>query len=148
MASAASILAAGNPSLLVAVPGAKAPTLLNVRATIGGTGVATVVSTTSANGIPGTTPGVSIARVSAGVYDITFPACRAIWLGTLTGSAGSVSAGAFVAADARYIVYDKSTTNTNATTGKLRVAFATGASVTTELGNGQEVNVSFWADLG
>jgi hypothetical protein len=149
MASAASILAQAIPCLLNAFPGWKSPVHLHLRAAIGAAGAPTVVSVVDATtGAAATTTGLSIARVSAGVYDVTFPPCRQFALGTLNGAAGSVSAGSFVTADPRVIAYDKSTTNTNAKTGKLRVVFANGTAINTELGNGQEVALSFWADLG
>jgi hypothetical protein len=146
--SASSILAQAVPNLLVAFPGWRAPTFMHLRATIGATGAATMVAATDAAGRAGTTPGLTLTRVSAGVYDIVHPPCRSVAYGTLGGTAGTVSAGSFVTADPRVIGYDKSTTNTNATTGKMRIVFANGTAINTELGNGQEVNVSFWADLG
>lgn len=146
--SASSILSQGNPSLLSAFPGWKAPTYLHVRATIGATGAATVVAATDAAGRAGTTPGLTITRVSAGVYDIVHPPCRSVAYGTLAAAAGGSSAGSPQTTDPRVVNYDKSTTNTNATTGKMRVIFANGTAVNTELANGSEINVSFWADLG
>lgn len=146
--SASSIIAQSIPSLLVAFPGWKLPTLIHLRATIGATGAPTVQTTTGGNGDPASTPGVSIARVSAGVYDLTFPPCRQVAWGSLGAIAKTVTAGAFVTADPRVPVLDKSTTNTNATTGKARICFANGTAINTELGNGQEVSLSFWADLG
>jgi hypothetical protein len=148
--SATRIIAQAVPSLLAAFPGWKLPTLLHLRFTVGATGAPTVQSSVSAAGDPATTPGVSVTRQSAGVYNMTFPPCRQVAWGSLTSVAKSVSAAGqtFATADPRVPMLDRNTTNTNATTGKARIVFANGTAVNTELGDGQEVALSFWADLG
>jgi hypothetical protein len=146
--SASSILKDALANLLKAFPQSKQPVTLHLRASIGAVGAPTLISTKDASGRIPTTAGVTIARVSAAVYDISWPACRGIALGSLNGSVGSAASGSFVAADPRYLAYDRSTTNTNATTGKLRVCFGNGTAVNTELGNGQEINLAFDVDLG
>lgn len=151
MPSSASILAAGNPSLLAAFPGWKAPTFLNLRATIGASGVATVIGTASANGDPGTTPGLGLARTAAGVYELTFPPCRSVAWSTLkvNTKTDSAAGGTFAVTDVRQVAIDRNTTNTNAGTGKGRLGFFTNAGlVPAELEDGIEVILSFWADLG
>ncbi len=147
--SAAKLLAQSNPALLIGFSGWKQPVLYHVRFTVsGGAGAPTLVTATASNGATESSLDATVTRVAAAVYDITFPPCRRIALGTLTGSTGSASAGSFAAFDVRSIGYDRSSTNTNATTGKLRIAFAAGSNVSTELAAGMEANISFWADLG
>jgi hypothetical protein len=146
--SAAKVLAQGNPSLLVSFPGWKAPTFMQLRATIGASGAPTIASTASANGDPPSSLDMTIARVSAAVYDVTFAPCRQVAWSTLNVTCKTTSAGSFAAADPRSLAIDKSSTNTNSTTGKLRFCLAQGTTLNTELGNGQELELSFWADLG
>ena len=150
MASATTILAQSIPCLLNAFPGWKQPVHVHIRATIGGSGVATVVSDGDATtGDAGTTPGVSIARQAAGIYDVTFPPCRQAAWGSLVGNVFTASGGFAVAAEYRPMAVDKTDANTSAPLGKLRVGFYTNAGgVPTELLTGAEIHLSFWADLG
>lgn len=146
--SAAKILAQSNPALLIAFPGWRQPVLMHFRATIGASGAPTLATTASGNGDPPSTPDFTISRVSAAVYDITFAPCRSVAWGTFNVVCKTTSSGSFASADPRSLALDKSTTNTNATTGKARFCLAQGTTLNTELGNGQEITGSFWADLG
>jgi hypothetical protein len=153
------IIAQATPALLVSFPNWKQPTLCGVRASIGGAGVATVISTESDQGDAPTTPHWTIARTAtAGIYDVTFPAVRRWAPGTLLVTLKSASAAGdtYAAGDQRFVAIDRSTTNTNPrgvllngtlATGRIRLGFLTGGAAT-ELSNGSEVNLSLWVDYG
>lgn len=143
------ILAQAANLLLWGIAGTKAPLLLNLKFTVGATGAPTIVSVVDASGDAISSLDFTITRVSQAVYDLTYNPCRRIHWGTLSVCAKSTVAGTVsTVTDARYAFLDKSSTNTNAGTGKARIVFATGASVSTELGNGSEMNLSFWVDGG
>lgn len=155
------IIGQATPALLVSFPNWKQPTLCGVRATIGGAGVATVISTESDQGDAPTTPHWSIARTAtAGIYDLLFPAVRRWAPSTLTCSTKTISAAGdtYVAGDLRPVVIDRSPANTNPrgvllagtlATGRIRVGFFTGAGGTpVELASGLEINLSVWVDYG
>lgn len=134
--------------LLWGIAGTKTPVLLNLKFTVGATGAPTIVTTVDASGDAPSSIDWTITRVSAAVYDLTYNPCRRIHWGTLSCCAKSTTAGTPTATDARYAFLDRSSTNTNATTGKARIIFATGAAITTELGQNSEMNLSVWADAG
>jgi hypothetical protein len=152
------IAAQAVPGLLVAFPGWKQPTLVNVRATIGGgAGVATTQTTEGAQGEPPTTLGWSLVRSAAGIYDLLFPAVRRWAPSTLHSMTKTVATnGTFAVTDARQAVIDRSATNTvprgipaTPATGRIRLGFFTNAgAVPAELADGLEVNISLWVDLG
>lgn len=157
MPSTPSIAAQAVPCLLVAFPGWSKPMLCNVRATIGGgAGVATVQSTEGANGEAPTTPGWSIARDAAGIYNVTFPSVRRWAPSTFHAMTRTTVAGTLGTTDLRPAVIDRSATNTNprgiAATpqiGRIRVGFYTNAgAVPAELPDNLEINLSVWVDAG
>ncbi len=125
------------------------PTLLNLKFTVGAAGAPTIVSVVDSSNDGISSIDFTITRVSAAVYDLTFNPVRRVYWGTLSCCAKSTVAGTVsTVTDARYAFLDRSATNTNGGTGKARIVFATGASVSTELGNGSEMNLSFWVDAG
>lgn len=149
MASATAIMAQANPALLISFPTWKQPVLLHLKATIAAAGAATVVSAQdTTTGEVGTTPGVSITTTDAGAtYDVTFPPCRSIALGTvqiqvLPNVLATVT-------ERRTTALDKTDANTSAKLGKLRFSTLTntGAATTAPV-SGSEIHLSFWADLG
>ncbi len=147
--SLSKILSQAVSCLLWGIAGARTPLLLNLKFTVGATGAPTIVSAVDASGDAISSLDFTITRVSAAVDDLTYNPCRRVHWGTLSCCAKSTVAGTVsTATDARYCFLDRSSTNTNATTGKARIVFATGASVNTELGNGSEMNLSFWVDGG
>lgn len=158
MPSNAQIAKEAVPSLLVAFPGWRLPTLVNVRATIGGgAGVATVQTTEGTNGEAPTTSGWVIARDAAGIYNVTFPSVRRWAPSTFHSMTRTVAVnGTFAVTDARQAVIDRSPTNTNPrgiaatpSIGRIRVGFFTNAgAVPAELADGLEINLSLWVDLG
>lgn len=142
--SATRIIAQANPQHLTAYPGWGLPTRLRVIADIaGGAGAATVRAAD-------TTPGVSVSHAGSGVYDITFPAGK----GGGSVQPADINALAFAAAPSTaaqrsYLQPDASTTNTNVTTGKLRVVAARATDGTAErLKDGDVLDVSFTVDYG
>jgi hypothetical protein len=126
--------------------------LIHARATIGGTGAPTVVADTDATtGEAGTTPGCSINRISAGIYELTFPPCRMVQLGTFVGNLLPADATFATQGDLRGpALVDRTDANTSAKLGKIRFAFPTnvGGVPGTEIATGAEMNVSVWADFG
>lgn len=147
--SLSKILAQAANALLWGIAGTKVPVLLNLKFTVGATGAPTVVSAVDASGDAISSLDFTISRVSAAVYDLTYNPCRRIHWGTLSCCAKSTVAGTVsTVTDARYCFLDRSSTNTNAGTGKARIVFATGSLVNVELGNGSEMNLSFWVDGG
>jgi hypothetical protein len=91
-----------------------------------------------------TTPGLTITNgAGAGVFDITFPA--GLRMGDFNPQV--LCAGGSVAATRFFPIVDVSTTNTNATTGKLRVTTAsTGAAANPA--NGDVIDVAWSIDYG
>jgi|ERR1051325_4909748 hypothetical protein len=147
--SLSKILAQAASNLLWGIAGSRAPVLLNLKFTVGTTGAPTIVTTVDATNDAPSSIDWTITRVSAAVYDLTYNPCRRIHWGTLSCCAKSAAGnGTFAASDARYAVLDRSSTNTNAGTGKARICFATGASVSTELAQNSEMNLAVWADAG
>jgi hypothetical protein len=152
--SAAKIIAQGVPEQIVSIPGVnRLPTWVHLRATIGGgAGVPTIVPDNDATvGYAGTTPGMGITRVSAGIYDVTLDGCRSIALGSFTANLLPATNGLAVAAELRGPgILDRTAANTTAKLGKLRVGFPTnvGGLPGTELGDGTEIHVIFLADFG
>jgi hypothetical protein len=146
--SLAKLISQAANSLLWGVGGAKLPTLLNLKFTVGASGAPTIVSTVDATGDAPSSIDWTITRVSAAVYDITFNRCSRVYWGSLSCCAKTAASGTFAATDPRYCVVDRSSTNTNAGTGRARVCFATGASVSTELAQNSEMNLSVWVDGG
>lgn len=72
MTSSAAILAQSVPCLLESRPGARQPTHMVVKLTIGASGAPTVAT--------GTTPGVTVSQSSTdGIYTLTFPKGRDMW---------------------------------------------------------------------
>lgn len=146
--SATKVLSQGNPSLLVSIPGFKAPVLLHLRATIAGaSGAATIVSATSVSGQAPTSLDFTLTRQAAGTYDLVMNPCRAIAEGTVVINV--IPPVVTVGADRRVPAIDKSTTNTNATTGKLRFNLVPPNNTTvTDPVDLSEIHMSFWVDLG
>lgn len=149
--SSAKVIAQATSGPLISFPGWKCPVLLHLKATIGGgAGVATVVADQDATtGEVGTTPGMSIARAAAGIYDVTFDPCRSFALGTLKINLATASGGFATAAELRQGLFDRLDANTSAKLGKLRIGFPTNAGAApTELLDNSEIHLSFWADFG
>lgn len=150
MVASSAILAAANPQPLIAFPGWKQPVLLHLKATIGANGQPTVITTANSAGVEGSTPGLGITETAndSGIYDVTFPPARRIALGTVNiNILPDVLA---TVANHREARIEKSTTLTNATTGKLRFNTSeqdAGAAVAAPP-SGSEIHLSFWVDLG
>jgi len=130
-------------------PNTRMPVLIHFRATIAGaSGAATLVADIDAtSGDAGTTPGLTLTRSAAGVYDLTFDPCRQVYMGTCnilvfpnvlaTGTEG------------RFVAIDKTNANTSGNLGKLRFnTVAVGGSTVTDPVDGSEIHGSFWADFG
>lgn len=145
MGTAAKILAQATPQVQVSSPGVRAPVLVTLLATVAGGGVPTVVSATDANGLPGTTDGVSITRNAAGIYDVTFPGCR-----SFVGISEPVVLPNVLATvtEARKCAIDKTAANTTAKLGKLRFNTATLAGAVTDPVSGSIIMWAAWLDLG
>lgn len=111
---------------------------VQLRATIGASGAPTVVSAD-------TTPGLSLARNSPGVYTLSFPPCRRL------GLAPSVAVkpdDATDVADHRVASIDKD--NTSASGGTLRIhcaSFDGTEQADEEVVSGSEICAEFWIDL-
>lgn len=149
--SAAKVIGQAVSGPVLSFPGWRIPVLVHLKATIaGGAGVATVVSDMDATtGALGTTPGMSIVRQAAGIYDVTFDPCRSIALGTVEIQLGTASGGFATAAELRKGLIDRLAANTSAKLGKLRIGFPTNAGAApTELLDNSEIHLSFWADFG
>lgn len=148
--SATRIISQAAAWLLAGAPNTRQLTLVHLRASIGGgAGVATVLPDIDAtSGDAGTTPALTIARESAGIYNVTFPACRQLYTGSLV--CNLLVDSAFATANNRQAAFDRTDANTAAKLGKLRVGFYTGpgAAVATELPDNSEIHLSFWADFG
>lgn len=144
MGTAAKILAQATPQVQVSSPGVRAPVLVTLLATVAGGGVVTVVSATDANGLPGTTDGVSIVLSSGGIYDITFPACRSFVQLNEPVVIPNVLA---TVTEARKCAIDKTAANTSAKTGKLRFNTATLAGAVSAPVSGSIITWSAWLDL-
>lgn len=147
--SLAKLISQALPALLFGVASPKGlPTLLNLKFSVGAAGAPTIVSVVDSSNDGPSSIDFTITRVSAAVYDITYNQVKRVYWGTLSCCAKSTTAGTPTATDARYAFVDRSTTFTNGGTGKARIIFATGAAINTELGNGSEMNLSFWVDAG
>lgn len=136
MAGAPTIIAQGVPCQIVSYPGWSLPTRVRLVADI--TGGAAVVRAADS------TPGVSCGAGAGGVFDITFPQAQRMAdvnpqvFSTVPGT----NANRFLG------VVDVSTTNTNPTTGKLRVVTAVPNAAAAIPDNGAVFDVSFWVDYG
>jgi hypothetical protein len=146
--SLSKLLAQAANALLFGVSGSKTPVLVNLKFTVGAVGAPTIVTTVDSTNDGPSSIDFTVTRVSAAVYDLTYNPCRRVYWGTLSCCAKSATAGTPAATDARYAFLDRSSTNTNAGTGKARIVFATGAAITTELAPNSEMNLSFWCDGG
>jgi hypothetical protein len=151
--SAAKVIAQGVPTQIVSIPGVnRLPTYVHARATIGGgAGVATMVADNDATvGYAGTTPGITITRVSAGIYDLVVDPCRSIAIGSFTANLLPGTNGLAVAAELRGPgILDRTAANTSAKLGKLRFGFPTNAGgVPIELVDNTEIHIFFLADFG
>lgn len=133
--SAPRIIAQGVPNQIVSYPGWNLPTRVRVVADLAG-GAATLRAADSS-------PGVAISNGAGGVFDVTFPSCRR--MADINPQVHSQTPG--TAANRFFGVVDVSTTNTNPTTGKLRVVTAStaGAAIPNDT---QVFDLSFWADFG
>lgn len=129
------IIAQGVPQSINSFPGFKLPT--RIRAVVDITGGAAVIRAAE------TTPGVTVGAGAGGVFDFLFPAGKQ--MGDVNPQVRS--GGSAVAATRFFPVVDVSTTNTNATTGKMRVTTAsTGAAAIPT--NGDVLEVCWWMDYG
>lgn len=149
MAGATTILAQSCPALLISFPTWRQPVLMHLKATIGASGAPTVVSNQDVTtGEVGTTPGLSIATGDSGAtYDVTFPPCRSIALGSINIQVlPNVLA---TVTERRTTALDKTDANTSAKLGKFRFSplVNTGATVTAPV-SGSEIHLSFWVDMG
>ncbi len=148
--SAPRLIAQSCPAGLWSAPSTRLPTLVHFRATIAGaSGAATLVADIDAtSGDAGSTPGLTLTRSAAGIYDLTLPPCRQILMGTvnvnvLPNVVATVTEG-------RTVHIDKTDANSSAKLGKLRflTMLTTGAGVATDPVDGSEIHGSFWADFG
>lgn len=138
MVSSASILAAGNPSLLTAFPGWRAPTLLRAVFTTASSGVATMVAAETTPGVVATESGTD------GAYSLTFPTCRRV--GRFKGNVSPATPG--TVGNHRHVRFDPAVAAT-AAAGSIvfrTIAIAGGSIVSPN--DGSAVEISFWADLG
>ncbi len=147
------IIAQGTPSLIVSNPGAKLPTKLTLKATIGANGQPTVVNTV-ANGIAATTVGVNITETAdnTGIYDVTFPAGKILDVGSINVNVlPNVLA---TTTQRRIVAIDKTVAQTNGglagqQLGRFRFSTstvdATGGTVTAPV-SGSEIHANFWVD--
>lgn len=123
----------------------KLPTTLHVRVQMTGGAPVLVFGRDTTTGEGGTTIDTTVALAGAGLFDFTFNACRGFANGTLSYAYKPNASGT----DKFDAVIDKSTTNTNGTTGKLRLvtnSVASAAAATPP--NGSEFSFSIVADLG
>lgn len=138
MASAAKIIgqSVGNP--LNAFPGWKQPVHCRLQATVGATGAVTVVAAK-------TTPGVSVARSSAGVYDISFPPCRDVsaFIFNIRTAAPETASNIY------YGVIEEDDAVTLASLGTVRFrTIAADDGVDEDGEDGSRMDITFWADFG
>jgi len=134
---------------IFSAPNTRLPTLVHFKATIAGaSGAATLVADIDAtSGDAGTTPGLTLTRSAAGVYDLTFPACRQLYMGSVRINVlpNVIATGT----EQRIVGIDKTDANTSAKLGKLRFnTVAVGGSTVTDPVDGSEIHGSFWADFG
>lgn len=135
MAGAPTIIAQGVDRQITSFPRWALPTRIRLVADI--VGGAAVVRAAD------TTPGVSCGAGAGGVFDITFPA--GLRMGDFNPE---VLCGGPAAAATRFFgVVDVSTTNTNATTGKLRVTTASNGAAAIPA-NGDVIDVGWSVDYG
>lgn len=123
----------------------KLPTLLHVRVQMTAGAPVLVFGRDLVTGEGGTTIDTTVVLTGAGLFDFTFNPCRGFANGTLNFSYKPNASGT----DRFEVAIDKSTTNTNGTTGKLRLvtnSFASAAAATPP--NGSEFSFSIVADLG
>lgn len=134
MAGGPTIVAQGVPAQIVSYPAWSLPTRVRV--------VADIVAGLAVARAAETTPGLTIVN-TGGVFDVAFPPCKRA--ADYNPQILSVTPG--TAVNRFFGVVDVSTTNTNPTTGKLRVVTAsTGAAAVPD--NGAVIDISFWADYG
>jgi len=133
--SAPRIIAQGVNQQITSFPGWQLPTRVRLVADI--VGGAAVVRAAD------TTPGVSCGNGAGGVFDITFPAAKR--MGDFNPRVLCAAAG--VAATRFTGEVDVSTTNTNATTGKLRVITASSGAAAIP-SNGDVLDVAWSIDYG
>lgn len=135
MAGGPTIIAQGAPQQVVSFPNWSLPTRVRM--------VADIVAGAAVVRAADTTPGVLCGNGAGGVFDITFPPAQR--MGDFNPQVMSTVPG--TAVNRFFGVTDVSTTNTNATTGKLRVVTAsTGAAAIPN--DGAVVDVSWYIDYG
>lgn len=146
--SSAKIVAQGNPQQVIGLSTTelRLPVLLHVRAQVGAAGALTLVfGRDTTTGHAGTTVDTTVAQSGNGIYDFQFNPCR----GFVLGSFVFAYLPAVTGADKFEAVVDRSTTNTNGTTGKLRIVTNTiGAAGNANPTQNSEFHFSLWADLG
>lgn len=149
--SATRIIAQACPLTLAGAPNTRQLTLVHLKATIGANGQPTVVADIdSVTGDAGTTPAVTLTETAndTGIYDITFPACRQVYLGTLNiNILPDVLA---TVASWRRAIVDKLDTTTAAKLGKIRFTTIEEDAAATVVAPvpSSEIHLSFWADFG
>lgn len=149
--SATKILAQGVPLHITSIPGVnRTPVLVHLRAQItDGAGTALVIADNDATvGYAGTTPGLTLVRSGAGIYDLNFgDGFRSYALGTLTVAV--IPAVLATVAQWRAAAVDITAANTSAKTGKLRFATLreTDATIQDPV-SGSEIHLSILADMG
>jgi hypothetical protein len=135
MAGGPTIVAQGVPAQIVSFPNWSLPTRVRL--------VADIVAGAAVVRAADTTPGLLCSNGVGGVFDITFPAAQR--QGDFNPQVYSTVPG--TAVNRFFGVVDVNTTNTNATTGKLRVVTAsTGAAAIPN--DGAVVDVSWYIDYG
>ncbi len=151
--SAPRIIAQGTPALLVSNPGAKLPVKLSLKATIGANGQPTVVSVV-AGGIAASSLAVGITETAndSGIYDVTFPACKALDVGSINVNVlPNVLA---TTTQRRIVAIDKTAAQTaggiaGSSLGRFRFSTstvdATGGAVTAPV-SGSEIHANWWVD--
>lgn len=121
------------------------PVTLHVRVQMTAGAPVLVFGRDATTGEAGTTVDTTVVLTGAGLFDFVFNGCRGFALGTFNYAYKPNASGT----DKFDAVLDKSTTNTNGTTGKLRVvtnSVAAAAAATPT--NGSEFHFSIMADLG
>ena len=136
--SAPRIIAQSVPCLLNAFPGWIQPTHCRLVYTIGAAGAVTRVAAKS-------TPGVTLALSSGGIYDITLPKCRDV----ADINIGIRVAAPETASNIYYGVVENDDTVTLATLGPIRFrTCAADDGVDEAPEDGSKFDITFWADFG
>lgn len=136
--SAPKVIAQAVNTFLTSFPGFRLPTRMRLIADIGGGNGTATIRTTS-------TPGVAITGGTSGVYDITFDAGRDMSDIDIQVRANAPS----TAAQRSLAVVDASSTNTNGTTGKLRIVTGISTNGTpTALFDGDILEINWTMDYG